>query len=58
MPVVHLLVMLLPGIATPISTEQVFASLTACEVAKAALTTPTSATEYLCIPAPDKTPNR
>lgn len=57
MPVVHLLVMLLPGLATPISTEQVFASLAACEVARAALAE-SSTTEYQCIPAPDRTPNR
>ena len=57
MPVVHLLIMLLPGLPTPVSTGQVFASLAACEVARAALTA-SGGTEYRCIPAPGETPNR
>lgn len=57
MPVAHLLVMLLPGLVMPISTEQVFASLAACEVARASLAESSTA-EYQCIPAPDRIPNR
>lgn len=57
MPVVHLLIMLLPGLPTPVSTGQVFASLAACEVARGALTA-SGGTEYQCIPAPGETPNR
>ncbi len=50
--------MLIPGIVTPISTEQIFESKTACEIAKEALTSTDSVNHYLCTPAPNTTPNR
>jgi len=54
----HILMMLIPGIMTPISTEQIFESKAACEIAKEALTSTDSTNRYLCTPAPNTTPNR
>ena len=54
----HILMMLIPGIVTPISTEQVFESKAACEIAKEALTSTDSVNRYLCTPAPNTTTNR
>ncbi len=54
----HILMMLIPGIVTPISTEQIFESKVACEIAKEALTSTDSVNGYLCTSAPYTTPNR
>lgn len=50
--------MLIPGIVTPISTEQTFDSKASCEIAREALASTDSVNHYLCTPAPNTTPNR
>ena len=50
--------MLIPGIVTPISTEQIFESKAACEIAREALASTDSINRYLCTPAPNTAPNR
>ena len=54
----HVLMILIPQIVTPISTEQIFESKAACEIAKEALTSTDSVNRYLCTPAPNTTPNQ
>ena len=54
----HILMILIPGIVTPISTEQIFESKAACEIAKEALASTDSVHRYLCTPAPNTTPNQ
>jgi hypothetical protein len=54
----HILMMLIPGILTPISTEQVFESKASCEIAREALASTDSVNRYLCTPVPNTTPNR
>lgn len=54
----HVLMMLIPGVVTPISTEQIFESKAACEIAREALASTDSVNRYLCIPALNTTPNR
>ena len=54
----HILMMLIPGIVTPISKEQIFESKAACEIAKEVLTSTDSVNRYRCTPASNTTPNR
>ena len=54
----HRLMILIPGIMTPILTEQIFELKAACEIAKEALTSNDSVDRYLFTPAPYTTPNR
>ena len=54
----HILMMLIPGIVTPISTEQIFESKASCEIAREALASTDSVNRYFCTPAPNTAPNR
>ncbi len=59
MLIVHVLVMFSPGLASPISTGQVFESKAACEVALESLqATQTTLTYYACQPSPADAPNQ
>jgi hypothetical protein len=55
MLVVHLLVLFLPGFASPISTGQVFESKAACEVALESLEATETTLRYACQPAASDT---
>lgn len=58
MLVVHVLVLFLPGLASPISTGQVFESKAACEVALEALEATETTLTYACQPAASEAPNQ
>ncbi len=58
MLIVHVLVMFLPGIASPISTGQVFESKAACEVALESLQATQTTLTYACQPSPADAPNQ
>ena len=46
----HILMILIPGIVTPISTEQIFESKAACEIAKEALASTTTQSTVISVP--------
>jgi len=58
MLIAHILMMLIPGVPTPISTGQIFESEAACEVARQAIAASDKVNQYTCTPAPNSTPNR
>jgi hypothetical protein len=58
MLIAHILMMLIPGVPTPISTGQIFESEAACEVARQAIAASDKVNHYSCTPAPNSTPNR
>ncbi|MGA1001836.1 MAG: hypothetical protein ACO3R4_04255 [Litorivicinaceae bacterium] len=58
MLIAHVLMMLIPGLPTPVSTSQIFASEAACEVARAAMAAHDPVNQYTCLASPESTPNR
>lgn len=58
MLIAHILMMLIPGVPTPISTGQVFESEAACEIAREIIAQSDEVNHYTCTPAPYSTPNR
>ncbi|MBL6738450.1 MAG: hypothetical protein HOI97_04490 [Oceanospirillales bacterium] len=58
MLIAHVLMMLIPGLPTAVSTGQIFASEAACEVARAAMAANDPVNQYTCLASPESTPNR
>ena len=58
MLIAHVLIMLNPGVPTPILTGQIFESEAACEVAKTTTVSNDKVNQHVCAPAPNSTPNR
>ena len=58
MLIAHVLMMLIPGLSTPVSTGQIFESEAACEVALTAMEANDLVAQYTCLASPESIPNR
>jgi hypothetical protein len=58
MLIAHVLMMLIPGLPTLVSTSQIFASEAACEVARAAMAANDPVNQYTCLASPESTLNQ
>ena len=58
MLIAHILVVLIPGVPTPILTGQIFESEAACEDVRTTIVSNDKVNQYVCAPVLNSTPNR